>query len=303
VLYKNELMNNQIIQLKKDLEKFAKIEGFNSTPVPGVFCIRHSETAKEKTKSHWRACLGILAQGHKEVVLEGISYQFPEGSFTATPVDLPISGRISKSTKEKPFLALLIDMNPLILSELAAQMEADSESDVRSVSVEPIYGGEASEQMLEATLRLTGLFSRPKDAAILGPLIVREIFYHLLSGPQGAGIRQFVRAGSKLHKISQTIYQMKADLQEEIDSISLAKSVGMSRSSFFEYFKEVTSMSPIQYQKRLRLLEAKRLMVEEDGSAESSAFRVGYKSPSQFSREYSRMFGVSPQKDVKLSKS
>ena len=125
----------------------------------------------------------------------------------------------------------------------------------------------------------------------------------LLKGTDGAAIRQFVRAGSKMHKISQAIYKVRSELSEEVDVAALANEANMSRSAFFKHFNEMTAMSPIQYQKRLRLLEARRLMIDEGETAESSAFRVGYKSSSQFSREYSSMFGNAPLRDkMKIKK-
>ena len=132
---------------------------------------------------------------------------------------------------------------------------------------------------------------------VLGPLVIREILYHLLKGPDGPAIRQFVSSGRKMHRMTQVIYGLNSRFQNDVDVEALAKAANMSRSAFFKDFKEVTSMSPIQYQKRLRLLEARRLMTEEEETAEGAAFKVGYRSPSQFSREYSRMFGNPPVRD------
>jgi transcriptional regulator GlxA family with amidase domain len=124
------------------------------------------------------------------------------------------------------------------------------------------------------------------------------LLYLLMKGPEGAAIRQYVRAGSTMHRVSQAIHVLKSALDQDIDVSALAQTANMSRSAFFKHFKEVTAMSPIQYQKRLRLHEARRLMIEQGHSAEKSSFEVGYQSPSQFSREYSRMFGISPARDA-----
>lgn len=128
--------------------------------------------------------------------------------------------------------------------------------------------------------------------------MIKEMFYHLLKGPDGPAIRQYVRSGSTMHKISQAIYSLQSELHDDVDVAALAKAANMCRSAFFKHFKEATAMSPIQYQKRLRLLEARRLMIDEGETAEGSAFRVGYNSASQFSREYSRMFGNAPLRDA-----
>jgi transcriptional regulator GlxA family with amidase domain len=138
---------------------------------------------------------------------------------------------------------------------------------------------------------------------VLGPLVVKEILYHLLKGADRPAIRQFVRSGSKMHQISQAMYTLRTRLTNDVDVAALAKAANMSRSAFFTHFKKGTAMSPIQYQKRLRLLEARRLMIDEGETAEGSAFKVGYNSASQFSREYSRMFGNSPLRDATRIKS
>jgi AraC-like DNA-binding protein len=151
--------------------------------------------------------------------------------------------------------------------------------------------------MIDAAVRLARMFQTAARARVLGPLIVRELFYDVLSGPEGAAIREFVSAGSAMHRIANAAFRIRTNLHTPVDVGALAKSSGMSRSAFFQHFRDVTAMSPIQYQKRLRLLEARRLMVDHDETAERSSFSVGYRSPSQFSREYVRMFGVSPRRD------
>jgi AraC-like DNA-binding protein len=189
-----------------------------------------------------------------------------------------------------------MDFDLLTLGEAAAQIDTGFPGEVENPS-RAVFIGKASNQMLDAAVRLGGLFQTPEDAPVLGSLVTREILYHLLKGADGPAIRQFVRSGSSMHKISQALYTLRSELSAEVDTTALAKAAGMSRSAFFRHFKDVTAMSPIQYQKRLRLLEARRLMTEEDETAEGSAFRVGYNSASQFSREYSRMFGNSPRRD------
>jgi AraC-like DNA-binding protein len=272
------------------------MEGMNATPVPGVRCVKFSRTDR-RTKRRWRACLGIVVQGGKEIVLGRETYRIDEANYSATPIDLPVISRVASASLEKPFLCVLLDLDPTILSEVSAQLNkeisADSENALRGVFI-----GKASEEMLQASVRLVNLFHTPDDAAVLGPLVVKELIYYLLKGADGDAIRHFVRSGSKTHVISQCIYGLHTELGHDVDVPALAKAANMSRSAFFKHFKQVTSMSPIQYQKRLRLLEARRLMIERGETAEGSAFKVGYKSASQFSREYSRMFGNSPLRDA-----
>jgi AraC-like DNA-binding protein len=287
-------MKNLLDELARIIDSFSAADGLNQTPVAGVHCVKYSKTDR-RTKRRWRACLAIVAQGNKEVVLGREVYGLDDAHYTATPIQLPVISRVASATPKQPFLALLIDIDPLILSEVAAQLGKDRLYGTGS-PVRALFSGKSSEKMLEAVVRLARMFQTPEDAQVLGPLVVKEILYYLLKGPEGLAIRQFVRSGSKMHTISEAIYRLSSELSEEIDVAALAQAANMSRSAFFKHFKEVTAMSPIHYQKRLRLLEARRLMVDEGETAEGSAVKVGYKSASQFSREYSRMFGNPPIK-------
>lgn len=287
-------------ELRSDLAEiinhFSPEDGLHESPLPGTHCLKISQTSHH-TKNRWRACFAIVAQGCKEIILGREVYRCDGTHYTATPIDLPVTSRILSATPEKPFLGLLIDFDPQALSEVAVQVEKDFPKEMET-PLRALFIGKASDQMLEAAIRLGKLFQTPEDAPVLGPLVIKEILYHLLKGADGPAIRQFVRAGSKMHKISQAIYSLRSEFNDDVDVKALAKTVNMSRSAFFKHFKEVTAVSPIQYRKRLRLLEARRLMTDEGETAESSAFKVGYNSASQFSREYSRMFGNSPLRDV-----
>ncbi len=145
-------------------------------------------------------------------------------------------------------------------------------------------------------MRLTRLMDSKDDLRVLGPLVVKELLYHLLRGTEGPAIGQFARSGTKTQRVAHAAFEIRSNLQADLDVVALAKAAGMSRSAFFKHFRDVTSLSPIQYQKRLRLLEAQHLMVHAEQTAQASAYRVGYESPSQFSREYARMFGDSPSR-------
>jgi AraC-like DNA-binding protein len=282
--------------LAKMINRYSPSDGLHESPLPGIHCIKKSHPFRH-AKQHWRPALYLFVQGTKEIILGREVLRCTEMNYAASPIDLPISGRVVGATPENPFLCLKIDFDSLILNEVTAQLEKVSPL-VAETPSRALFIGKMSDSMLEAALRLTKLFRSPEDASVLGPLAIKEIFYHLLKGLEGLAIRQFLRAGSKMQKVSKAIYQLRSELTEELDIASLAKAASMSRSAFFKHFKEVTAMSPIQYQKRLRLLEARRLMTDEGETAEGSAFKVGYNSASQFSREYSRMFGNSPLRDT-----
>jgi AraC-like DNA-binding protein len=284
-------------ELAKIINRFSPGDGLHETPVAGTHCIKFSQ-ADRRSKRHWRASMCIIPQGCKEIILGREIYRYEdEAHYIVTPIDLPVISRVVSATREKPLLSLKIDFEPLILSEVAARLEKNLPKELEN-PLPAIFIGKASDQMLEAAIRLGKLFQTPEDAPVLGPLVIREILYYLLKGADGPAIRQFVRSGSKMHKISQAIYSLRSELTDDVDVAALAKAAKMSRSAFFKHFKEVTAMSPIQYQKRLRLLEARRLMTDEGETAERSALKVGYNSASQFSREYSRMFGNAPLRDA-----
>jgi AraC-like DNA-binding protein len=283
-------------ELATGIQEFTRGNGMHESRIAGVHCVRYSHPDR-RTKRQWRACLAIVAQGSKEVVLGREVYLCDESQYTAAPVHLPVISRIASAAPDRPFLALLIDLDPVILNEVACQFEP-TEVPVGQNPIRAFFKGRANDELLEAAVRLTKLFTKRDDARVLGPLVVKEIVFYLLKGPDGVAIRQFARSGSKMHRMSQAIFKIRSDLGNDVNVAALAKAAGMSRSAFFQHFKDVTSMSPIQYQKRLRLLDARRLLIETDETAEGSAFKVGYKSSSQFSREYSRMFGLSPARDA-----
>ena len=289
-------MKDLLPELAKLIQGYSPEDGLNVSAIPGVHCVKFSNPTPA-TKGFWRASFSIIAQGSKEIIFDHKPYQYNQADYIAIPIDLPVSSRIFLASPEKPFLSLKIEFDSPLLSEVAQQLAQDFNQDLENPS-QIMFGGQAGSKMLEAALRLVGLFQTPEEARVLGSLVIKELFYHLLKSSNGQAIWQFIRSGSKMHRISQTIYKLKSEGTKELDVVALAKAVNMSRSAFFKHFKEVTALSPVQYQKRLRLLEARRLMLDEGETAEGSAFKVGYNSASQFSREYSRMFGNPPFRDT-----
>jgi AraC-like DNA-binding protein len=286
-------------RLAEEIACLSPEEGLNETLLPSVQCVRNTQTT-ERRNQRWRASVCVVVQGSKELVLGQEVYRNEdEAHFIVTPVDLPVTSRIFSASLEKPFLSLRLDFDSVTLADLSAQINLAEAPD--NHPLRGIFLSEASEGLLEASLRLARLLHDPEDARVLGPSVIREILYLVLKGPDGPAIRQFTRSGSKVHKISQAVHNLLAGYQEAIDVEALAQAANMSRSAFFKEFKQVTSMSPIQYQKRLRLLEAQRLITNESETAERAAYRVGYRSASQFSREYSRMFGNPPARDAQLT--
>ncbi len=261
--------------------------GVSQTPVAGTVCVRHSVSSALQDQ-RWRACLAIVVRGRKDIVLGATRYALGPAHFTLTPVPLAVTSRIAQA----PFGCVIVGLDPLLLGRVVADMQPRDEPE--APLDRGLFRGTLSAEMWGAAVRLAESFSAPEEAAVLGPGYVRELLFHVLRGPCGPEIRRFVRAGGEAHRISAAIHRIESRLEQRLDIEALAAEASLSRTAFFEQFKRVTAHSPVQFQKRLRLLEAQRLMVDEKTTAEDAAFRVGFASPSQFSREYARMFGEPP---------
>jgi len=243
----------------------------------------------------YSAPLCLVVQGEKEVMLEDESYRYAASEFLVVSVDLPATGHVTVATPEQPHLCLQVDLDPRQLSDLITETvrtEVDGAPTERALFI-----GSTDDQLTDALLRLARLLDTPRDIALLAPMVIREIYYRLLNGPYGRRIAQIAIHSTNMRRIAHVIGMLKSRFTEPIRVEDLAEMAHMSPSSFHFHFKEVTAMSPLQYQKRLRLLEARRLLLEGTDAA-SAAYRVGYESSSQFSREYSRMFGAPPIRDV-----
>ncbi|MBC6434613.1 AraC family transcriptional regulator [Nostoc sp. HG1] len=245
--------------------------------------------------------LGIIIQGKKEALLGEETYCYGESQYIVLSVDLPLSGFVVEATADKPYLGFKLNLDPRQLCDIIAQTSPSARQ--KEDSVRGLFVSTADTSLLDCAIRLTRLLDTPQDIPILAPMIVREIYYRLLIGEQGEAVRQIATSGSNMQRIAEVIQLIKADFTQPMRVEDLADRVSMSPSSFYHHFKQVTSMSPIQYQKQLRLLEARRLMLAENSNAASAAYDVGYESPSQFSREYKRLFGAPPSRDIARLKS
>jgi AraC-like DNA-binding protein len=241
--------------------------------------------------------LAIIIQGKKGALLGEETYRYGAAQYLVVSVDLPISGFIIEATPEQPYLGFKLDIDPHQLCDIIAT-QANVIASKKEASVRGFFVSTADVQLLDCALRLTRILDTPQDIPILAPMIIREIYYRLLMGEQSEAVRQIATSGSNMQRIAEVIQRIKADFKKPMRVDELAGQASMSPSSFHHHFKSVTSMSPLQYQKQLRLLEARRLMLAENSKAVNAAYQVGYESPSQFNREYSRMFGASPIKDI-----
>ncbi|MCA1859403.1 AraC family transcriptional regulator [Janthinobacterium sp. HSC-3S05] len=247
-----------------------------------------------------RPSVAIIAQGAKDVTLGSETFHYSRMQYLLTSVDLPVQVRVVEASEDKPHLCVVLGID---IADVAALLDSESSSDsaaqqkilpaTRGISVSDV-----SAELLDAMLRLVRLLDKPEEIATLAPLIRRELTYRLLNGPVGARLRHMALASSQSHQVGQAIDWIKHNYCEPLRIEHLAGMANMSMSSLHHHFKAITAMTPMQYQKLLRLQEARRLMLVEQIDAGTAGYRVGYASESQFSREYSRQFGRAPMRDV-----
>ncbi len=264
-------------------------------PLPGLHLYRHSFPL-EQVYSVVEPSLCVVAQGSKEFLLGESRYRYDPFHYLLVTVDLPYVGQVLEASKERPFLSLRLDLAPSLVGEVLVEVGHASlrdHADVRAISVSPVDG-----HLLDAMVRVARLLDAPDDPPVLLPLITREIIYRLLRGEQGARLRHLAILGGYSPSIARAIERLREDFDQPLRIEQMARELGMSVSVFHHHFKAVTAMSPLQFQKRLRLQEARRLMLGGDLDAASTAYRVGYRDASHFNREYKSLFGVPPMRDV-----
>ncbi|WP_079913766.1 AraC family transcriptional regulator [Paenibacillus sp. 32352] len=283
-------------ELSNLIEKFTAQDGVHSTIISSLELIRSSTTTLPVLRVHEPA-LCIVTQGSKVVMLEQERYSYGPSNYLVVSVDLPISAQITEASLENPYLCIRLKLEPMQIFDILK--ESSSESMKKREMRRGIFVTETNQSIIDAVIRLVHLLETPEDVPILGPLIIREIYYRVLKGEQGDYLRQIALDGSNMQRIVRVINQIKNNYAAPLHIEELAHSIHMSPASLFRHFKEVAAMSPLQYQKKIRLLEARRLLLSEAIDAAEAGFRVGYESPSQFSREYKRMFGMPPVSDIK----
>ena len=254
-----------------------------------------SDSPTDLTHHVLEPILAVVAQGAKRAVLGDKVFEYGAGQYLVVSVDLPIAGHVFKASREQPYLSAGLTLKPATIATLLLEMAA-----IDRPSIEPAGLGvsAAPRELLEAVVRMLRLLDRPRDAAVLAPMLEREILWWLLNGEQGAMVRQIGLADSRLSQVSRAIRWIRVHYAKPFRIEELAELAAMSASSFHRHFRAVTTMSPLQYQKLIRLQEARSRLLAESEDIAAVGFNVGYDSPSQFSREYSRLFGAPPGRDV-----
>ncbi|TIP36119.1 MAG: AraC family transcriptional regulator [Mesorhizobium sp.] len=236
----------------------------------------------------------MIAQGSKRVSLAGQSVVYDASSYLLVSVDLPLVGHVLEASPAAPYLCCKIDFDPAALADLlVTEQRVSSEKDLPVLAVYP-----SDPDLIDAACRLVKLLDRPETIDVLAPLVEREILYRLLTGPHGAMLRQMGTVDSHLNQVSRAVATIRSGFHTQLRIDEIAAASGMSASSLHAHFKAITHMTPLEYQKQLRLQEARRLMLADGANAGTAGFAVGYDSPSQFSREYRRLFGAPPRQDI-----
>lgn len=263
------------------------------TAIPRVTTIRASQKS-EAIHSVYEPALCIIAQGAKQVLVGDQVHHYDPTRFLAVSVDIPHVGHVTEASPEKPYLCVKLDIDRATIASLALDLgEAPKDELGPGLAISPV-----TPELLDATVRLLRLLDSPRDIPVLAPMAERELLYRLLVGGAGARLRQMAHADGRFGQINRAIAWIKDNFREGFSIETLAEEARMSASALHLHFKQVTAMTPLQFQKQLRLQEARRLILADAMDAASAGHEVGYESPSQFCREYRRLFGAPPMADV-----
>ena len=278
------------------IERLTQSDGRHATAIPALTLFRFSHST-QPFHGVYKPALCLIAQGHKRAMLGDETLEYDPAHFLLSSVALPVATHMLEATPQTPYLGLELGFDPQQIGAIIAETElpdhAESREPVRGLSV-----GRLDAPLLDAILRLLRLSEQTQHVGALAPLLVREISYLLLVGEQGDKLRRIATLNGETRGIGAALSWLKANFAEPFRVDEIARRAHMSRSGFHQHFKAVTAMTPLQYQKQLRLQEARRLMLSEDSDAATACLRVGYESASQFSREYRRLFGESPRRDI-----
>lgn len=272
------------------IERHAPVDGVTATPLPRVALLR-SSAPTEPLHTLYDPSICLVAQGRKRACLGGVEYLYRASEYLVVGLDLPVIGAVIEASADAPYLCLKLQLDRSVLVDMLPGLPPER-------SGPPISIASATPELIDAAARMLRLLDTPHDIDALAPLIEREILHRLLNGPQGTILRQIAVVESRLSRMRVAIQYLSDHFDETFSVESLAERVGMSLSSFHEQFRQTTMMTPLQFRNHLRFQEVRRLMLSEGLSAAEAGFRVGYESPSQLSRDYARIHGMPPKRDV-----
>ena len=289
-------MKNMSDSLIKNIARWTEDGELFATPISNLAFFRW-DAPTAPSSGMYEPSICMVVQGAKRVILGEETYIYDANHYLITSVHLPTVVQVIEASREKPFLGLRLMLDQREIAQM--MLDSNLPSPRAQQSIRGMATGKMTPPLLNAFQRLVDLLDNPEDIPILSPIIEQEILYRLLTGEQGMRLRQIATAGSQSHQIARVIDWLKDNFKRPLRIDELAEQASMSTSTFHHHFRSTTALSPLQFQKNLRLQEARRLMLMEDLDASTAAFQVGYESPSQFSREYSRLFGHPPLRDIK----
>jgi AraC-like DNA-binding protein len=266
------------------------------TAIPGLTLLR-SEQPKPPMQRLSRPALCVVAQGAKWASFGGQQYVYRAGEALVVSVEMPSAGCVTVASKKEPFLGAIVEFDLAIMRQIADELAAPPQA--RGDAGRSVFVAGFGGPLADCVLRLVRLLDTPDAISALAPLIMREICYRLLTGPDGGDVLRVTLGGHHASRVVGALQRLRERFTEPVRVAELAEEAKLSPSAFHRQFKALTAMTPLQFQKQMRLIEARRLMVMEAANVESAAFAVGYESPSQFNREYSRMFGTPPKRDAR----
>jgi AraC-like DNA-binding protein len=270
-------------------------QGRFDAPMPGIHIVR-SYQAMMPVQNMYRPSLCVVFKGAKEILFGDTTLHYEEMECLVVSVEIPASGRMVGATPQNPYMGMTIELDTAVLREVLQQLDTPP---VPSTESRPcVFVGRVDERLAECITRIVRLALKPDAVAILFPAIMRELYYWMLTGPYGREIAKLALPETQAERVAKSIHFLRDHYNQALRVEQLAEVARMSTSSFHHHFKAMTSMTPVQYQKQIRLLEARRLMVSEAANVSEAAYQVGYESASQFSREYTRSFGVAPKRDA-----
>lgn len=266
------------------------------TSIKGVRIVRRNNPTEFLRCFYNPTCILVL-QGQKHMLYGEENLIYGKGQYVVSCTDIPVSSRVAQATIDEPFVVLILEFDSNLISNiiLETKLTQNVDTDEKCLAI-----ADVEEELLDAFYRLALLIEKPENEQnIMSPIIIKEIYYRLLTGKLGNQLRLINTKGTRSNQVAQAIHYLKENYSEKLNIEDIAQKFNMAPSSFYRNFKQVTSVSPIQYQKQLRLYEAQRLMLTGDYDAASACYEVGYESPTQFSREYKKMFGNPPKTDIK----
>ncbi|WML26874.1 AraC family transcriptional regulator [Neobacillus sp. OS1-33] len=283
-------------ELTQLILRYSEQDGVHPTLIPSLYLIRESIITEPISRVN-EPSFCIIVQGEKDVLLGQNHFRYGPGNYIVASVDLPVTGQVMKASSDAPYLALKIEFTPSQILDVLR--ETETRNKLKKNTKRAMFVSKVEPSLLDAVVRLACLLDNPKHIPVLAPLFTKEILYWILRGPNGEALEQIALEGSNAARIRNVIEHIMNQYYEPFRIEELADIANMSVASFHRHFKELTTMSPVQFQKQLRLQEARRLLLAESTDIANIAFRVGYESQSQFSREYSRMFGFPPREEIK----